>query len=69
MMVSFKNTDIPVWKIRLGTVVSWELFSVHYGHIVSMSIRDGYTHMITVAITKDKNVTLKAQEITWLEPH
>lgn len=69
MMVQFSNVEVPVWKLRAGTVVAWEMSTTYYGHILSIIIRDGYTPMIVVALNRDKHIVLKASEITWVEPH
>lgn len=69
MMVSFSNTDVPIYKLRLGTVVSWEVSQIYYGHIIGIFIREGYVPMLTIALNRDKHIVLKATEITWLEPY
>lgn len=68
-MIQFSNCEIPVWRLKVGVVVAWEISTIYYGHILSIIIREGYTPMIAVAINRDKHVVLKASEITWIEPY
>lgn len=66
MKVKFANTEVDVWKLRKGSVVS---FHEEFLHIVSFKI---YNPALTILKTSkhDGNfVEANTDFFTWLEPH
>jgi hypothetical protein len=69
MNVQFANTVVPIWKLRIGTVVSYTVLGhVCYVHIVALSATEGNGNIFVTIESGASKYTVKPEQLTWLEP-
>jgi len=69
MNVKFINTDVPIWKVRIGTVVRWQSGDHEYfAHIKAFTVSNAGDVLIALSVGFTDIVYVKPGNITWLEP-
>jgi hypothetical protein len=67
--VRFSNCEVPLYKLRTGTVVAWDaLGHTAHGNIGSICTLHNGEIIITIAVGKG-HINLSPEELTWLEPY
>jgi hypothetical protein len=68
MDVKFANCDVPIWKLKKGVVVSYEILDhTSYGHIEAIYTVKDSCPLLVISLGSSR-VTVKPEKLTWLEP-
>ncbi len=65
MNVKFANGEVPIWKLRKGTVVK---FQEDYYHIISLATDNTENFGIHLGNYFDDEYLANSKDVTWLEP-
>lgn len=68
MSVLFYNQEVPVWKLRIGTVIGCEVLShIDYGHIQGILVNKKGELSLQISFGTKQSV-VSPSKLLWLEP-